>query len=63
MQIATLVGMGQILGVSVWWEPERQKWVLHRDEDDEFTFVAESIHSSGMPVGSWQLNALVRVGV
>ena len=49
-----------IIGVSIWWEPERRKWVLHRDCDADSEYVLECLHAGACtPVGEWQGAAVV----
>ena len=51
-----------IIGVSIWWEPERRKWVLHRDCDADSEYVLECLHAGACtPVGEWQGAAVVSI--
>ena len=51
-----------IIGVSIWWEPEREKWVLHRDCDADSEYVLECLRAGACtPVGEWQGAAVVSI--
>lgn len=51
-----------IIGVSIWWEPERRKWVLHRDGNADSEYVLECLRAGACtPVGEWQCAAVVSI--